>query len=144
MSGIDQWISDVTVLELLPQSSLQLRTYWAHGWRESPSVLTEYAPKDPHRPGSRRGGRRSLRAVFADVARFGCDPRWQPGCAGVPVVGDLDCVAEHVQSCRYCAVSMASKSGWSGRRLHQLVWDLEGAGVELVVDPLNSLASGGG
>lgn len=82
-----------------------------------------------------------------------CLPTWpgsaatrggSPDVLGVPVVGDLDCVAEHVQSCRYCAVSMASKSGWSGRRLHQLVWDLEGAGVELVVDPLNSLASGGG
>lgn len=63
---------------------------------------------------------------------------------GVPVVGDLDCVAEYMQSCRYSAESEASKFGWSGCRPHQLTWDLEGPGVKLVVDPLNSLASGVG
>lgn len=59
----------------------------------------------------------------------------------IPGVGDLDCVAEHLKSRRHSAVAVASTSGWSGCRLHRLAGDLEDAGVELVVDSLNSLTS---
>jgi hypothetical protein len=67
-----------------------------------------------------------------------------PEVRGVPVVDDFDCVAEYMTSCRYSAVSVASKSGRSGHRLHRLVWNLEGTWVELVADPPDSLASGVG
>jgi hypothetical protein len=49
-----------------------------------------------------------------------------------------------MHSCWYSAVSEASTFGSSGRWLHQLAWDLEGAEVELIVEPLNSIASGVG
>jgi hypothetical protein len=69
----------------------------------------------------------------------------RPDLLGVPVVGNLDCVTEHVKNnrCRV-TVSVTSKSGWSGHRRHQPAWNLDGAGVELVVDSLNSTGSGGG
>ncbi|MGH3801155.1 MAG: sugar transferase [Pseudonocardiaceae bacterium] len=53
----------------------------------------------------------------------------------VPVVGDLDSVADVAGSGRYRAVSVAHTPGWSSRRLHHLAWDLEATGAELVVDP---------
>jgi exopolysaccharide biosynthesis polyprenyl glycosylphosphotransferase len=53
----------------------------------------------------------------------------------VPVVGDLDSVARVVGSGRHRVVSVAQTPGWTTRRLHHLAWDLEGTGVELVVDP---------
>lgn len=54
----------------------------------------------------------------------------------------LETVAEQVHSRRYNAVPETSTFGGSGRRPHQLAWDLEGAEVELVVGPVNSLSSG--
>jgi len=54
---------------------------------------------------------------------------------GVPVLGDLDSVAEMVRLGEYGVVSVGSTPGWSPRRLHQLAWDLEGLGADLVVDP---------
>jgi exopolysaccharide biosynthesis polyprenyl glycosylphosphotransferase len=54
---------------------------------------------------------------------------------GVPVVGDLDSVATLALIGGYDAVSVGQAPGWSPLRLHQLAWDLEGAGTELVVDP---------
>jgi exopolysaccharide biosynthesis polyprenyl glycosylphosphotransferase len=54
---------------------------------------------------------------------------------GVPVVGDLDSVAETVREGCYRAVSIGQAPGWTGRRLHQLAWDVEGLGTDLVVDP---------
>jgi hypothetical protein len=69
----------------------------------------------------------------------------RPDVLGIPVLGDLDCVTEHVRNSRYSvAVSVTPKALWSGHRRHQPAWDLDGAGVELVVDSLNSIASGGG
>ena len=32
-------------------------------------------------------------------------------------------------------VSVAQTPGWTSKRLHNLAWDLEGTGAELVVDP---------
>ncbi|WP_433783380.1 sugar transferase [Actinomycetospora sp. CA-101289] len=54
---------------------------------------------------------------------------------GVPVVGDLDDVARHVHELGIEVVAVAPTPGWTPKRLHSLAWDLEGAGVELVVDP---------
>lgn len=54
---------------------------------------------------------------------------------GVPIVGDLDSVADVATRGRYCMVSVAQVPGWTSRWLHHLAWDLEGTGVELVVDP---------
>jgi hypothetical protein len=67
-----------------------------------------------------------------------------PEVRGAPVVDDFDCVAEYMASCRYSAVSVASKSRRSGHWLHQLVWNLEGTWVELVADPRDSLTFGVG
>ncbi len=53
----------------------------------------------------------------------------------VPVVGDLDSVAEVAGNGRYRVVSVAQTAGWTSQRLHHLAWDLEGTGAELVVDP---------
>ena len=55
--------------------------------------------------------------------------------AGVPVVGDLDGAASQVRIGGYRVVAVAPADGWSPRRLHQLAWDLEGQGIELVVHP---------
>lgn len=57
------------------------------------------------------------------------------GILDVPVVGDLDSVARAAGTGRYRVVSVAHAPGWSSRRLHHLAWDLEGTGVELMVDP---------
>ncbi|GAA4772929.1 sugar transferase [Actinomycetospora chlora] len=54
---------------------------------------------------------------------------------GVPVVGDLDDVARHVHELGIEVVAVAPTPGWTPKRLHSLAWDLEGEGVELVVDP---------
>jgi exopolysaccharide biosynthesis polyprenyl glycosylphosphotransferase len=54
---------------------------------------------------------------------------------GVPVVGDLEAVNLTARSGGYRVVAVAPATGWSNRRLHQLSWDLEGSGVELVVQP---------
>lgn len=53
----------------------------------------------------------------------------------VPVIGDLDSVAEIAGRGRHRVVSVAQTPGWSSKRLHHLAWDLEGTGTELVVDP---------
>jgi exopolysaccharide biosynthesis polyprenyl glycosylphosphotransferase len=53
----------------------------------------------------------------------------------VPIVGDLDSVAKIACSGRYRVVSVAHAPGWTSQRLHHLAWDLEGTGIELVVDP---------
>ncbi|MGH3822416.1 MAG: sugar transferase [Pseudonocardiaceae bacterium] len=53
----------------------------------------------------------------------------------VPIVGALDSVAEIARSGRYRVVSVAHAPGWTTQRLQHLAWDLEGTGVELMVDP---------
>ncbi|MDN5751340.1 MAG: sugar transferase, partial [Pseudonocardia sp.] len=54
---------------------------------------------------------------------------------GVPVIGDLDAVADAVRAGGYRVVAIGRAPGWTPRRLHQLAWDLEGVGADLVVDP---------
>ena len=53
----------------------------------------------------------------------------------VPVVGDLDSVMTAAKSGRYRIVSVSPTPGWSSKRLHMLAWDLEGTGIDLLVDP---------
>lgn len=54
---------------------------------------------------------------------------------GVPVAGDLDSVGSVLAARRFAVVAVAPAEGWSPRRLHELAWDLEGSGVDLVVHP---------
>jgi exopolysaccharide biosynthesis polyprenyl glycosylphosphotransferase len=65
----------------------------------------------------------------------GAGPNGAGDVAGVPVIGDLDATASMVLGGDYRVVAVAPADGWSARRLHQLAWDLEGQGVELVVHP---------
>lgn len=53
---------------------------------------------------------------------------------GVPVLGDLDSVAEVAAAGKHRIVAVCPTPGWSPRRLHQLAWRLEGGEAELVVD----------
>ena len=57
------------------------------------------------------------------------------GILGVPVVGDLDGVAEAARTGNHRVVAVCPTPGWTPRRLHQLAWNLEGMAAELVVDP---------
>jgi exopolysaccharide biosynthesis polyprenyl glycosylphosphotransferase len=54
---------------------------------------------------------------------------------GVPILGDLDAVASVARAVHPYAVSVSAAPGWSSKRLHQLAWDLEELGTDLVVDP---------
>lgn len=54
---------------------------------------------------------------------------------GISVVGDLDDVARHIAELNIDVVAIAPTPGWTPKRLHRLAWQLEGTGVELVVDP---------
>ena len=65
-----------------------------------------------------------------------CTPTGAEGdIAGVPVVGDLDAVNSAVAVGEFGVVAVAPAPGWTPRRLHELAWDLEGTGVDLVVHP---------
>ncbi|WP_158889747.1 sugar transferase [Amycolatopsis anabasis] len=55
---------------------------------------------------------------------------------GVPVVGRLDQVADHVRRGGYRVVAITADHYWSPRRLQQLAWDLEGTQAEMVVAPV--------
>jgi exopolysaccharide biosynthesis polyprenyl glycosylphosphotransferase len=57
------------------------------------------------------------------------------GILGVPVLGDLDAVAEVARAGRHRVVAVCPTPGWTPRRLHQLAWSLEDGSAELVVDP---------
>jgi exopolysaccharide biosynthesis polyprenyl glycosylphosphotransferase len=57
------------------------------------------------------------------------------GILGVPVVGDLDGVADAARIGGHRVVAVCPTPGWTSRRLHQLAWNLEGLAAELVVDP---------
>ena len=54
---------------------------------------------------------------------------------GVPVVGNLDEVADRVAALEVDVVAVSPVPGWTPRRLQALAWALEGTGVDLVVDP---------
>ncbi|MEV4311905.1 sugar transferase [Actinocrispum sp. NPDC049592] len=55
---------------------------------------------------------------------------------GVPVVGRLRELAEHVRRGGYRVVAIASDPYWSPRRLQELAWNLEGSEAEMVVAPV--------
>ena len=66
----------------------------------------------------------------------GAAPAGADGILGVPVLGDLDAVAEVARAGRHRVVAVCPSPGWTSRRLHQLAWSLEDEGAaELVVDP---------
>jgi exopolysaccharide biosynthesis polyprenyl glycosylphosphotransferase len=54
---------------------------------------------------------------------------------GVPVLGDLDAVADVARAGGHRVVAVCPTPGWTPRRLHQLAWNLEDLTAELVVDP---------
>ncbi|HEY0804193.1 MAG TPA: sugar transferase [Pseudonocardiaceae bacterium] len=56
--------------------------------------------------------------------------------AGVPVIGQLADLAEHVQRGGYRIVGITADQYWTPRRLQQLAWDLEGSTTEMVVAPV--------
>lgn len=55
--------------------------------------------------------------------------------AGIPVIGDLDSASYLVCRFGFHVVAVSPGPGWSSRRLHTLMWDLEGTGATVVVDP---------
>jgi exopolysaccharide biosynthesis polyprenyl glycosylphosphotransferase len=73
--------------------------------------------------------------VTAACTPEGAGPGGSSTIAGVPVVGDLDSVPRVVADSCPQVVSVAQAPGWTSRRLHQLAWDIERSGAELVVDP---------
>jgi exopolysaccharide biosynthesis polyprenyl glycosylphosphotransferase len=64
-----------------------------------------------------------------------CTPAGRGECAGVPVIGDLDAAAERARWAGVEVVAVGAAPGWTGRRLHELAWALEGTELDLVVDP---------
>jgi exopolysaccharide biosynthesis polyprenyl glycosylphosphotransferase len=54
---------------------------------------------------------------------------------GIPVVGDLDSLADHVRRGGYRIVAVTADPSWTPKRLQQLAWNLEGSGAEMVVAP---------
>jgi exopolysaccharide biosynthesis polyprenyl glycosylphosphotransferase len=65
----------------------------------------------------------------------GTPPDGESGILGVPVLGDLDSVADVARSNQHRVVAVCPTPGWTSRRLHHLAWNLEGAAAEMVVDP---------
>ncbi|AEA24078.1 exopolysaccharide biosynthesis polyprenyl glycosylphosphotransferase [Pseudonocardia dioxanivorans CB1190] len=65
----------------------------------------------------------------------GAAPDGSDSIDGVPVVGDLDAVAEVAREGAHRIVAVCPAPGWSPARLHQLAWNLEDLTAELVVDP---------
>ncbi|HEY3751615.1 MAG TPA: sugar transferase [Pseudonocardiaceae bacterium] len=56
--------------------------------------------------------------------------------AGVPVIGQLADLAQHVRRGGYRIVGVTADQYWTPRRLQQLAWDLEGSTAEMVVAPV--------
>lgn len=56
--------------------------------------------------------------------------------AGVPVVGKLDDLADHVRRGGYRIVAVTPDAYWTPKRLQQLAWRLEGSGADMVVAPV--------
>ncbi|MEJ2866408.1 sugar transferase [Actinomycetospora sp. OC33-EN08] len=73
--------------------------------------------------------------VVAACTSTGEAPDGAATVAGVPVVGDLDGVARQVAELGIDVVAVAPTPGWTPKRLQALAWELEGTGVDLVVDP---------
>ncbi|HEY0638692.1 MAG TPA: sugar transferase [Pseudonocardiaceae bacterium] len=62
--------------------------------------------------------------------------------AGVPVVGDLDDLAERVVQGGYRVVAVVPDQRWTRRRLQQLTWQLETTAAEVVVAPVLAEVTG--
>jgi exopolysaccharide biosynthesis polyprenyl glycosylphosphotransferase len=56
--------------------------------------------------------------------------------AGIPVVGDLDDLAERVVQGGYRVVAVVPDPRWTRRRLQQLAWELETTAADVVVSPV--------
>jgi exopolysaccharide biosynthesis polyprenyl glycosylphosphotransferase len=56
--------------------------------------------------------------------------------AGVPVVGRLDELADHVRRGGYRVVAVTPDPYWTPRKLQRLAWQLEGTSTEMVVAPV--------
>jgi len=56
--------------------------------------------------------------------------------AGVPVIGSLDELADHVRRGGYRVVAVTPHPHWTPQVLRQLAWDLEGTSAELAVAPV--------
>ena len=96
-------------------------------------------PRPVYASHARRGDGRSVEDLILRTrrdphtgwdVRAACTPtgtghNGAPDILGVPVVGDLDSVAETVRDGGYQVVSIGQTPGWTGRRLHRLAWDLE-------------------
>jgi len=111
---------------------------------------------------SRRHGRRMLPVVVAGAAdsvreliertREHCHVGWrvEAAClvdsdpqaqqdgeiAGVPVIGSLDQLADHVRRGGYRVVAVTPHPHWTPEVLRRLAWDLEGTSAELAVAPV--------
>ncbi|TDD40667.1 sugar transferase [Saccharopolyspora elongata] len=55
---------------------------------------------------------------------------------GVPVIGDVDELAEHVRRGGYRVVAITADSYWTPRRLQELAWKIEDTSAEMVVAPV--------
>jgi exopolysaccharide biosynthesis polyprenyl glycosylphosphotransferase len=55
---------------------------------------------------------------------------------GVPVVGRIEDLAEHVKRGGYRIVAVTADAYWTPRRLQRLAWELEDSNAELVVAPV--------
>lgn len=56
--------------------------------------------------------------------------------SGVPVIGQLDALAEQVRRGGYRIVAVTADPYWSPNRLRELAWNLEGSETEMVVAPV--------
>ena len=56
--------------------------------------------------------------------------------AGVPVIGQLDALAEQVRRGGYRIVAVTPDPYWTPNRLRELAWNLEGSETEMVVAPV--------
>lgn len=63
--------------------------------------------------------------------------------AGVPVVGSLAEVGEHVRRGGYRIVGITADSYWTPSRLQRLAWDLESGNAEMIVAPALMDVAGG-
>uniref|UniRef100_UPI0035E44B6F sugar transferase n=1 Tax=Saccharopolyspora phatthalungensis TaxID=664693 RepID=UPI0035E44B6F len=55
---------------------------------------------------------------------------------GVPVIGDVDELADHVRRGGYRVVAITADPYWTPRRLQELAWKIENTSAEMVVAPV--------
>lgn len=84
--------------------------------------------------------RSTQRARYAGMKVVGCcidqhGPILVSAIEGVPVMGDLDSIAEVVQMGSASTVAVAARGEVSAQALRRLSWELEGTGVDMLVAP---------